>query len=246
MEKGAGVKATIFLLLLGIFIVGGFVLMQQSTRKANKKEETPEIKYEDIRIDPNKDYIYYEDSDRIVDELDIEYKKVVINFKETTGIEESLNKENAELKETLKYDKTLEDESYNKLSNAKFMKYDIFVYDNYISLLVKYYSFNREKNEGLPAYYDSKAFVFNKNTGKLYSDNELLSAFELTEKDMNEMIKDTIDGEALVREDEELDSNATLKAITDPTIYIDKIGRLTVSVLVKSDKVDYNEDIILN
>ena len=244
MEKGAGYKAVIFLIILGIIIVGGFVLMQESNRKLkNPTTKKTTEKVEEIRIDPNKDYIYFEDKEVKVDELDIYFENVVLNFKETTGIEKSLNEENASLKETLKYDDSLEDTSYNKLSSAKYATYEVYNYDKYISLVVKYYNFDREN---LVTYKDSKAYVFNKDTAHLYTDEELLKAFEIDEKTMKEMIKDTVDGENLLREDEELDSTATLENIKDPSIYVDKIGRLTVSVLVKSNKIDYNEDVILN
>lgn len=244
MEKNATAKGIIFLIVLGIIIVGGFILMQRSIKPEKKEEpKTEEKTFKDIRIDKEKDYIYFEDTDRIVDELDIEYKDVVINFDESTGVSEKLNKETAKFKAELEYDDELEESSYDKLTYAKYKVYEVYNYDKYISLVVKYYEFDR-KNQ--VSYLDSLAYVFDKETGNLYTDEELLQEFEIEEDEMYKQIKDYVKGENLVKEGEELDAAGTLEYIEDPALYVDKIGRLSVSVLVKSSLKDYNEIIILD
>ena len=102
MEKN-GWKFIVFAIIVLIIIIGGFLLMQNSfpkentTKVVNKKSK----KIKDIKIDKDKDYIYFENSETIAHDLDIEYKDVVFNFKNQESIQKQLNDETKEYKDAL-------------------------------------------------------------------------------------------------------------------------------------------------
>ena len=246
MEKGDSFKAWLFVIVLLIFIVGGFVMMKKSASKLNEEpskniEEKEEIK--DIRLDSTKDYIYYTDSEEKVHELDIIFKNVNLNFNDANGIAKILNDETEQLKKTLTYDEEIADAPYNHLISAKYKVYNTYTFDNYISLVVDYYDYHYES---LVSYLTTKTYVFDKITGNLLSNEKLLDAYELTKDDVINKVKTHIADEDIAKEEEDLDEVATVEAMTELSLFVDKIGRLSISVLVKSDQKDYNEIILLD
>lgn len=245
MEKYNKLKAYLFFIVLLIFIVGGFILMKNSNFKPsdNKIIELNKDDHKDIRKDNTKDYIYFTDKETISSELDIEFKSIHINFDDSNNIEDTLNNESLELKKTLVYDEENEEAIYNHLVSANYMLYQTYNYDNYISLIVDYYSYDLEN---LISYVSTKTYVFDKMTGKLLSEEDLLKAYNLTKEDVLNKVKTHILDEDVAKEGEELDADATIESITSLNLFVDKIGRLSMSILVKSDQKDYNEIIVLN
>ena len=64
MEEHNGIKFGIFIFIVLVFLIGGFILMRKSFNIGtdNKVTESSEkTKRKDIRIDKNRDYIYFSD-----------------------------------------------------------------------------------------------------------------------------------------------------------------------------------------
>ena len=132
--KSNQIKVYIFIIIVLVFIFGGFYLMKKSESLKNEVNQTiSEEKDTDIRIDKTKEYIYFTNLNVIESELDIEYKDIVINFEDKENIQNEINTENKEFSESVKYDESNEKAIYNHLVSAKFNKFDIFYYSNYIS-----------------------------------------------------------------------------------------------------------------
>lgn len=231
------------IIIVLIVIIGGFILMKKSENFVTKKNTTNVIKQEkkDIRIDKDQDYIYYENKETVTDELDIEYKDVVINFQDTNHIMDKLNNETKELKTKLTYDNSLQDAAYNNLSYAEYKKYTIYNFDKYVSLLVDYYTFDPEN---IVNYQKSAAYVFDKETGHLYNNQELLQNFKLTDVDLKEKVETYLNDLNLVNGNNIL-VKETVATSNDYALYVDKIGHLQASILVKSTENDYNEVILI-
>lgn len=238
-----GIILSIIILLT--IIIGGFILMKKSENFVTKKNTTNTIKQEkkDIRINKDQDYIYYENKETITDELDIEYKDVVINFEDTNHIMDKLNNETKELKKKLTYDNNLQDAAYNNLSYAEYKKYTIYNFDKYVSLLVDYYAFDPEN---IVKYQKSASYVFDKETGHLYSNQELLKNFKLTDVDLKEKVETYLNDQNLVNNNTNILVKDTVAMANDYALYVDKIGHLQASILVKSSENDYNEVILIN
>ena len=242
--KSNQVKVYIFVIIILIFIFGGFYLMKKSEHLKNEVNQTvTEIKSTDIRTDPTKEYIYYTNVNVVEGELDIEYKDININFEDKEGIQNILNKENEEMSKTPVYDETNEKANYNHLISAKFAKYDIIYYSDYISIIENKFSFNYET---IISYLGSSTYVFDKKTGKLYNNDELLSKFSVNKDDINEKVKTYLNDKNLVSEENKIDVEQTISNNTKYNLYVDKLGRLVISILVKAEKSDYNDIIVLS
>ena len=238
------IKVYLFIFVIFVFIFGGFYLMKKSEKFKNVVDKkVTEVKDTDIRLDKTKDYIYYSDVNVVEGELDIEYKKININFEDKDGVAGIVNKENEEMSKTPVYDETNEEANYNHLISAKFAKYEIIHYADYITLVVNKYSFDYKT---IITTLGSDVYVFDKTTGKLYNNDELLSKFSVNKEDINGKIETYLNDKNLVSEENKIDVEQTISNNTKYNLYVDKLGRLVISILVKAEKSDYNDIIVLS
>lgn len=238
------IKVYFFIFVILVFIFGGFYLMKKSEKLKNVVDKkVTEVKDTDIRFDKTKDYIYYSDVNVVEGELDIEYKNININFEDKDGVAAIVNKENEEMSKSPVYDKTNEEANYNHLISAKFAKYEIIHYVDYITLVVNKYSFDYKT---IITTLGSDVYVFDKTTGKLYNNDELLSKFSINKDDINEKVKTYLNDKNLVSEENKIDVEKTISNNTKYNLYVDKLGRLVISILVKAEKSDYNDIIVLS
>lgn len=238
------IKVYFFIFVILVFIFGGFYLMKKSEKLKNVVDKkVTEVKDTDIRLDKTKDYIYYSDVNVVEGELDIEYKNININFEDKDGVAAIVNKENEEMSKSPVYDETNEEANYNHLISAKFAKYEIIHYVDYITLVVNKYSFDYKT---IITTLGSDAYVFDKTTGKLYNNDELLSKFSVNKDDINEKVKTYLNDKNLVSEENKIDVEKTISNNTKYNLYVDKLGRLVISILVKAEKSDYNDIIVLS
>ena len=238
------IKVYFFIFVILVFIFGGFYLMRKSEKLKNVVDKkVTEVKDTDIRFDKTKDYIYYSDVNVVEGELDIEYKNININFEDKDGVAAIVNKENEEMSKSPVYDETNEEANYNHLISAKFAKYEIIHYVDYITLVVNKYSFDYKT---IITTLGSDVYVFDKTTGKLYNNDELLSKFSINKDDINEKVKTYLNDKNLVSEENKIDVEKTISNNTKYNLYVDKLGRLVISILVKAEKSDYNDIIVLS
>ena len=238
------IKVYFFIFVILVFIFGGFYLMKKSEKLKNVVDKkVTEVKDTDIRLDKTKDYIYYSDVNVVEGELDIEYKNININFEDKEGVAAIVNKENEEMSKSPVYDETNEEANYNHLISAKFAKYEIIHYVDYITLVVNKYSFDYKT---IITPLGSDVYVFDKTTGKLYNNDELLSKFSVNKDDINEKVKTYLNDKNLVSEENKIDVEKTISNNTKYNLYVDKLGRLVISILVKAEKSDYNDIIVLS
>ena len=153
------------------------------------------------------------------------------------------NKENEEMSKSPVYDETNEEANYNHLISAKFAKYEIIHYVDYITLVVNKYSFDYKT---IITTLGSDVYVFDKTSGKLYNNDELLSKFSINKDDINEKVKTYLNDKNLVSEENKIDVEKTISNNTKYNLYVDKLGRLVISILVKAEKSDYNDIIVLS
>ena len=241
--KSNQIKVYIFIIIVLVFIFGGFYLMKKSESLKNEVNQTiSEEKDTAIRIDKTKEYIYFTNLNVIESELDIEYKDIVINFEDKENIQNEINTENKEFSESVKYDESNEKAIYNHLVSAKFNKFDIFYYSNYISIVKNTYSFDYEN---LVTFIQSKAYVFDKKTGKLYNNDELLSIFNINKDDIKGVITTYLNDQNLIT-DNPINVDETINNISNYELYVDNLGRLVVTILVKAEQSNYNDVIVLS
>ncbi len=199
-------------------------------------------KEKDIRKDKNKDYIYFENKETVAHDLDIEYQDIILNFEDKENIQNKLNDETKQYKEALEFDEEMEDPDFDNVVSATYKTYEYYIYEDYISLVVNYYTFDREN---LISFEDTDTYVFDRQTGLRLSEEDILASFDLTEDDVFNKIEEHLDGQNLLTE-VEIDTDATIDAIEDLAIYVDRLGRLSMSILVINDQKGYNEVVLLN
>jgi len=238
------IKVYFFIFVIFVFIFGGFYLMKKSEKLKNVVDKkVTEVKDTDIRLDKTKDYIYYSDVNVVEGELDIEYKNININFEDKEGVAAIVNKENEEMSKSPVYDETNEEANYNHLISAKFAKYEIIHYVDYITLVVNKYSFDYKT---IITTLGSDVYVFDKTSGKLYNNDELLSKFSVNKDGIKEKLETYLNDKNLVSEENKIDVQKTISNNTKYNLYVDKLGRLVISILVKAEKSDYNDIIVLS
>ena len=246
MEKNSGVKVAFFIVILLVIIIGGYILMKKSismndNTTNNKKDNTIKVEQKNIKIDQTKDYVFFDNNDPVVSDLDIDYKKIYLNFKDNESIAQKLNNETDVLRKTVKIDDTLEDDEYDKLESAEYKRYEYFVSEDYISLVVKYYKFDREN---LVTFNKCSTYTFTKDEGKYLTEEELLKKFNITSEEIENKITKFVSDQDILKEEEDLDSEATIN--NGYAVYVNKFGKLMASIIVKSSLKDYNEDINLS
>ncbi len=247
MESKNTFKIWFFIIILLTFIVGGYFLMKKYTSEdfisnnTVKNETTDNTSFNDIRLDASKDYIYFTDDDIISDGVDISYPKVVINFNDN-GISNELNQKMEEIKKELKYSGDVED---GDVSYAHFPVYTLYAFENYLSLVCEYYTYSSSSET--MTFNAEKSYIFDKYTGELYTSGRLLSIFNLNVDKVKSKVKKFVSDADLVNGKEEtLDVDSTLASISLDSLFIDKLGRLSIGIIVKSNENDYNDVVVLS
>ena len=242
MEGKNTFKIWFFILLLLTVAIGGYFLMKKYTNLDNLNK-TSENKVIDntskgIRIDSKKDFIYFTDDEMIDEDYDISFPKVVINFEDVSNIADKLNSKTEELKKETKY-------SNDELVFAHYPSYSLYAFENYLSLVCEYYTY--DSKEDMMTYKDNAIYVFDIYSGELYTSGRLLSLFKLSTDKVKQKVKAFVNDADLVNGEEiTLDVDATLANLSMDKLFVDKRGKLSISVVVKSSEKDYNDVVILS
>ncbi len=233
----------IFILIVLFLAIGGFFFTKYIL--SDKKEEVKE-EITNYKIDDNKNYIYYTDSETISEAAELEYMNVVINLKGQETLTNSLKEENERYKNNVKYisDQTeLPSEiiNYNN-DNIYALTYRIFEnyeFDKYVSLVIKDYNYSCFD---LLTFTNTKSYVFDTSTGKLLDESEILNKYNTSLDKIKEQMREYLNSKQTKVEDVDLIKiDETINELNNYSLYINEYGRLYISFLVKSNKEDYND-----
>ena len=243
MKKGRSGKIgfVLFLLFIIALLIGGQYLYNYVTNEDANDYKT-KGENEDYRIDKTKDYFYFINESVISESAEIYYKDVVVNIKGSEHITETLNKENAIYKSNIKYisdQDVLSDELINYNSDNIYMvnyrEYKTYKYNNYVSLVVLDYLYDCFDQSTIK---DSKSYVFDTNTGKLLTNEELYSLFNTNEENIKKEIKEEVISKDSNSSEEILNKINNLEL---NSLYVDDIGKLKAEYLVIYSEINYNE-----
>lgn len=250
--ESKNVWGMIFLTIIILsFVVGGYFAMDYFTQvKEDVKTDKPKEETVDLRIDKTKDYIYYENGEEILEEEEITRDEAVLNFTTLKDINDNLRKEEKEIYQDIKYIKDLEleedlvyQDNEEGIYSLKYRNYENYKFNDYVSLISVDYDYD-VVNGSVP--YALKSYVVDINTGNILSEEELLNKYNLSKSIIEEKIKDRLnDTQVLSEEENVIDINGTIDNLKY-TLYINKLGKLTVSFIVKSNKINYNDVVVLN
>ena len=254
------IGAILLLVVILIFVVGGFFFMNYMTNNHNvdvKKDSKNKTK-EDVRINTSKDYVYYENEEEFLEEAEIEKKDVVLNFKKQEELNNTLNKETEDLFKKVIYikdnkipDGTEYQENEKGIYSVEYRDYRDITYGDYISLLVLDFKYDVINSSVIN---NIKSYVVNKNTGELYTTEDLLKEFDVTEKEIIEKVTKRLNDSQVLEGDKSIiNVDETIKSIKNndyskgvKALGINKNGKLTLYFIVKTSEINYNDSVELN
>ena len=247
-----------FIIIILLFSIGGYFFMNYMlddfSKESNDDNGITELR--EIRIDATKDYIYYENSEDILPEEHIEKQDVIINIKGFENINEELASELASYEDekvslddvTLEEGTTCSNEA--NLYSFPYREYEDTTFGDYISLVINDFTYNCTSGNRIE---NIKSYVIDKNTGDLYTSEELLEKFDISEEDILTQVRDRLNDTQVLNEGSEvIDIEGPINAIetgeygTVKSLSISKTGELVINFIVKSNVINYNDSIELN
>ena len=178
------------------------------TKSARKEQEIT-----DIRMNKKKDYIYFENTTEIIN--DIFKQDVIFNIK---GLENYNNTLHNELEELSKNEVKVTTEEIpegitceNDLYSFTYRDYDLIEYGDYKSLIIKDYDYNCV-NSSIPK--NVKSYVIDIKNGNIISNDELLKKYNVSEESIIEQVKKRLEDTQILDEDVQIiDIDGTLNEV---------------------------------
>ena len=251
-NKKNKISFVIFLIILFIFAVGGYFAMRYLTddKKTPIENKIFTKKDPDYRIDSEKDYIYYDNATRVIEEYEIDYQDVHINLECARDITNTLNQEETAFRNSIKYVKDVEipsdttyEENENGIYSLKYREYASYAYKDYISLVVQDNSFDVIN---ITAPENIKAYTFDKKENKILSENDLLEKYDTTMDKIKDKIKTKLNAEQQTVDDMPLINVDKTLSNLNYALYINKIGKLEINYIVNSTKQNYYDNIVID
>lgn len=252
MEERKNIFGVILLVIvLLLFSVGGYFLMNYVNNLPF--EEKKEIKEEvvDLRINKSKDYIYFDNTKEVIEE--VYHEDVIINI---DGFEEVNNKLHSELlslgdilkvtNEEIPQDITCEGDIYS----FKYREYEVVEYKDYLSLVIIDKEYNCVSGT-VPL--NIKSFIIDKKSGDNFTNIEIINKYNISEDEIinkvNKRLEDTqimVEDENVIDVDGTIDELKTSEYGVNKAISMNKYGKIMLNYIVKSNKINYNDSIELN
>lgn len=234
----------VFGLIVITLAIGGYFYTDYVLNKKDQKLDNEEII--SYKIDEDKDYIYYKNESAISEELEINYKEVVINIADQEEVSRTLNNETQYYKNNIRHISTedlvsveMVTHNYDDLYAMIFRKYEDYEFNNLVSLLVQDYDYSCFDLINIKSV---KSYIFDTKTGKLLGENEILDRFNINMEQVKEKIREFLNTKQSVIDDiPVIKIDETLNDFNNYAFYVNDLGKLCVSYLVKTTQVDYNE-----
>ena len=246
------VGSIIFIGFIVVLLVGGYFLTRYLTSDTQKKEI---IRNENnkIKVDSKKEFVYYENETTISEDPDIVHKDIVINVKGASTINEILKNENNVIRSSVKkisendVDKSKEIlYKDNDIFFTKERNYSFYESSKYLSVVITDGEFNCYTGSTITGI---KTYNFSLTNGKLLSNETMLGYNSLTIDDVKNKIATKLSADQTeFGEETIINVDETLNAINidNASIYVNKTGKLVISIIVKTNEESYNDTVELN
>lgn len=245
-----GITFVVFVIAL---IVGGFFLTRYLT---SEKEHIKVLKNEvdKYKLDASKDLVYYENETIVSAEPDIVHKDIVINLKEASTINEILKEEmESSVRNSVKKISESEIDPNRELLfneedifSAKERNYSVYESLNYLSVLVTDSDFSCYTGSSIVK---EHAYTFSLSTGKRLSNETLIGFANLSIDDIKNKIRTKLEQDQQdFAEGIFINIDDTINSINvnDAVIYTNKLGKVVITIVVKTNEDSYNDTIELN
>lgn len=247
------VMSLLFFIFIIFLIIGGYLYIKDLTKNNSKKDETKVNKKSvDYRLDKTKDYIYFDNEEIISVDPEITFSDIVINIEGAEIINSSLKTEMDEIrKSVVKLDDTNKEEEKTLLYadtdiySANERIYELHKAKDYYSVVISDLDFNCYSDFLIKSV---KGYVIDIKNGKILTNEDLLNKYNLSLDDIKMRVSSKLDETQTTSEDgtEVINKEETLNSLFDSyALYIDG-SDLYISFIVKSNFVNYNDNVILN
>lgn len=240
----------VFIAIIILIAVGGYLLVTSDKEsESNKKTEN----YDKIKVDKNQDFVYYTDREIVSSELEIIYQKININVnsEDAKRISTEINSKVDSLKNSItKISETEIPEDKELLYNvddiysADLQEYNYYQYKNYLIIKVDNYTYDCFGTFGA---HDIKYYILNLKNGQEISASQLKEIYNVDD----EKIKNKIDNH-IYEINKETNNNVInvsetiANADNNYVLYISQNGDLMANIVVITNEINYNEDIVIN
>lgn len=240
----------VFIAIIILIAVGGYLLVTSDKEsESNKKTEN----YDKIKVDKNQDFVYYTDREIVSSELEIIYQKININVnsEDAKRISTEINSKVDSLKNSItKISETEIPEDKELLYNvddiysADLQEYNYYQYKNYLIIKVDNYTYDCFGTFGA---HDIKYYILNLKNGQEISASQLKEIYNVDD----EKIKNKIDNH-IYEINKETNNNVInvsetiANADNNYALYISQNGDLMANIVVITNEINYNEDIVIN
>ncbi|MBQ9834081.1 MAG: hypothetical protein IJO33_02710 [Bacilli bacterium] len=231
-------------------IIGGYILTRQVNNTKKDSKESIKVEEKEIKIDKNKDYIYFENKETINDEPDITYMEPVINIESAEVINNTLKNENNTLRNTVTYlkDQTIDETKEImfpevEIFQAKARDYEVYQTNKYATLVINSYDFDCYDGVLIKGV---KSYIVSIEKGKILSNEEIYTLFNINFDTIKGLVNSHLQASQSIDNGVEvINIGATLDNLFNDNnyaFYIDN-NELYLSFIVKSSLIDYNENI---
>ena len=86
--------------------------------------------------------------------------------------------------------------------------------------------------------------MVNKKDGKLVTEEDLLKTFDVTVDDVKNKVKERISDTQTLNED--IDIEGTMNDFNTYALYVNKLGKLEITFVVKSTESNYNDNVVIS
>lgn len=242
----------IFVSFVLFLIVGGFFLTKYLTSDT-EKEKIKQNEIENLKIDNDKELIYFDKETVISEDPDIVFKNVVVNIKGNDTLNEVINKDMENIRASVK---KISESEVDRSRDILYEESDIFY-----SLERNYLSYESSKYLSLIVYdgeYNCytgsiinkiRTYNFSLGTGKQLSNETILGFNNLSIDDVKNKVRAKLEEDQKdFGEENQINFDETLNNITlsDAALFFKPTGKLYISVIVKTNQESYNDTIELS
>ncbi len=246
------IGSILFVIFVFILVVGGFFATKYLTSDSQKKQ-IHKSELNKIKVNSDKDFVYYDNEVTICEDPDIVHKDIIINIQGTDTLKELLKKENDEIRSSVKKISESEVDTSKEILYkdgdiffTKERNYASYESSKYLSIVITDGEFNCYTGSQIKSV---KTYNFNLANGKQLSNETILGFYSMSIDDVKNKISTK-----LASDQEEFGENSlinvedTLNSISleNAAIYFNKAGKLMISVIVKTNQESYNDTIELN
>lgn len=246
----------LFFFLIVLIIVGCSVLLFFNVRSKNREKMVSsdnEVTVSDRnKVDKGKSFIYFTDEEVLSEELNLTYKRPVINLKgdSVKDINEEIKNYVGVTKGTLQKGSS-ESCQYNETANilkTNFLEYATYTFQEFATLLIRESEYSCE--DGFSSTSKVKSYTFDVLSGERVSFQALLTKYGTTLTNVLEIVRNHLNEEqTIVEETPTILIEETIGALKEQetyVLYIDEFGDLILNYVVKTNSVDYNDTIVVN